>query len=364
MANHNKKQTGQRLSVHDRCEQFIKQATNVHNGKYDYSLINYKNMQSKVTIICPIHGEFDQAPMSHVNGTGCSKCAVLTRQNTLLAKTGFKHALQNEPSKNKQEQTMIARYGVSFASQSDIVRDKISNTLFQNYGVSNSPFESTVIRQRARDSMKDRHGVEFTLQSDTLREKVTTTIKTRYGVDNSTRRNIPHHIISYYTDYDWLFDQYVNQNKTANQIASDLNINSTTILRYLHQFNIPIKQQYLYSYKSIQWIEYTMIQDNINIQHALNGGEYQIPGTRYRADGYCKETNTIYEFHGDRFHGNPTVFAPDDVCHPFDTSITANELYNNTIIKEQTIVDMGFNLVVKWEHDYDTEIQQCKLEME
>ena len=32
------------------------------------------------------------------------------------------------------------------------------------------------------------------------------------------------------------------------------------------------------------------------IQHALNGGEYKIHNSMYKADGYCKETNTIYEF--------------------------------------------------------------------
>ena len=63
-----------------------------------------------------------------------------------------------------------------------------------------------------------------------------------------------------------------------------------------------------YSKKSIRWLEYVSKKENINIQHALNGGEYKI-GT-YRVDGYCKEKNTCYEFLGDYFHGNPKVFEP------------------------------------------------------
>ncbi len=53
--------------------------------------------------------------------------------------------------------------------------------------------------------------------------------------------------------------------------------------------------------------------EGIYIQYALNDGEYQIPGTRYKADGYCSETNTIYEFHGDYWHGNPSKFSPTDI---------------------------------------------------
>ena len=50
-----------------------------------------------------------------------------------------------------------------------------------------------------------------------------------------------------------------------------------------------------------------MKRDNIYIQHAINDKEYLIEGTRYHADGFCKDTNTIYEFHGDYWHGNPKL---------------------------------------------------------
>ncbi len=56
-------------------EQFIEQATKVHNGKFDYSLVEYKNTTTKVKIICPIHGEFEQWPVDHTRGIGCSTCS-------------------------------------------------------------------------------------------------------------------------------------------------------------------------------------------------------------------------------------------------------------------------------------------------
>ena len=57
-------------------QNFILKSANVHNNKYDYSLINYVNSKTKVTIICPIHGAFEQQPNNHASGKGCSKCAI------------------------------------------------------------------------------------------------------------------------------------------------------------------------------------------------------------------------------------------------------------------------------------------------
>ena len=55
-------------------EEFIKKASIVHNGKYDYSKVEYVNADTKVCIICPEHGEFWQKPYKHLKGNGCPKC--------------------------------------------------------------------------------------------------------------------------------------------------------------------------------------------------------------------------------------------------------------------------------------------------
>ncbi len=55
-------------------EQFFSFAPILHEFKFDYSLVEFKNKSTKVKIICPIHGEFEQTPESHMNGLGCRKC--------------------------------------------------------------------------------------------------------------------------------------------------------------------------------------------------------------------------------------------------------------------------------------------------
>jgi Zn finger protein HypA/HybF involved in hydrogenase expression len=55
-------------------EEYIKKAREVHGNRYDYSKVKYVDSQTKVTIICPMHGEFSQSPTSHLQGSGCPKC--------------------------------------------------------------------------------------------------------------------------------------------------------------------------------------------------------------------------------------------------------------------------------------------------
>ena len=68
----------QKLKTKMTKEDFVKKAQEVHNNKYDYSKVNFENVNSlqkqKVCIICPEHGEFWQKPKDHLDGKGCKKC--------------------------------------------------------------------------------------------------------------------------------------------------------------------------------------------------------------------------------------------------------------------------------------------------
>jgi len=61
-------------------EQFIEKAKAIHGDKYNYSKVNYVNNSTKVTIICPKHGEFQQRPDDHtVRNAGCKQCGIEAR---------------------------------------------------------------------------------------------------------------------------------------------------------------------------------------------------------------------------------------------------------------------------------------------
>ena len=68
-------------------EDFIQKAQKVHGDKYDYSNVEYINSQTKVCIICPIHGEFWQTPNNHLKGQNCPKCLNEIRSKKMRTKT-------------------------------------------------------------------------------------------------------------------------------------------------------------------------------------------------------------------------------------------------------------------------------------
>ena len=55
-------------------EEFIRRSIETHGNKYDYSLVDYKNSNADVKIICPKHGLFEQKPKHHMVRTGCRIC--------------------------------------------------------------------------------------------------------------------------------------------------------------------------------------------------------------------------------------------------------------------------------------------------
>lgn len=76
-------------------EEFVEEARKVHGGKYDYSNAEYVNTDTKVCVICPIHGEFWQTPYKHTKRSqGCPKCGleVIKRKKTKSAERFIEQA--------------------------------------------------------------------------------------------------------------------------------------------------------------------------------------------------------------------------------------------------------------------------------
>lgn len=53
---------------------FIGRVTNVHNGYYTYKDVHFVNNYTKVSVTCPIHGDFLILPKNHLKGQGCPIC--------------------------------------------------------------------------------------------------------------------------------------------------------------------------------------------------------------------------------------------------------------------------------------------------
>lgn len=65
-------------------DQFIDRANKQHSSKYTYGSVVYKNVTTKVSIQCQVHGIFQQTPKDHLRGYGCPDCGgtkKITTQN-------------------------------------------------------------------------------------------------------------------------------------------------------------------------------------------------------------------------------------------------------------------------------------------
>ena len=85
IANHIRGQTCPKCNKNGRktLSEFINNANKTHSNFYDYSLITNETYKNKkVTIICPTHGQFEQLKSNHVFGQKCPKCA---RINAVIA---------------------------------------------------------------------------------------------------------------------------------------------------------------------------------------------------------------------------------------------------------------------------------------
>lgn len=77
-------------------ESFIKAAKEIHNDKYDYSLVKYINNNIKVTIICKDH-TFEQIPRSHLEGKGCKSCNLKSGfKRSSFIKNSIKNSINNK----------------------------------------------------------------------------------------------------------------------------------------------------------------------------------------------------------------------------------------------------------------------------
>lgn len=69
-----------------------------------------------------------------------------------------------------------------------------------------------------------------------------------------------------------------------------------------------------------------------------------------KVDGYDPKTNTVFEFLGDYWHGNPKIYNKNDINPTTKTSY--GKLYNHHLKRRQRLIDSGYGLVEMWESDW------------
>ena len=291
-------------------QDFVDESNVVHSFKYSYDKVDYVNARTEVTIVCPFHGEFQQTPDVHLRGCGCYKCGYnMTIFNTeqFIEEAKKVHGFKYGYSKSVYSK-MHEKVTIQCETHGDFEQTP-SNHITRKSGCQQcaGTFVSNTVE--FIDKAKKIHGEKY------LYGKVV-------YIKNHTKVLIscPEH---------GDFEQPPSSHLAGHGC---------------------FKCSSGYSKGQIQWLDFLSSYHSIHIQHAANDGEFLIPDTRYRADGYCAETTTVYEYHGDYWHGNPKKFNQHDMNK--SSKKTFGELYEQTMKRENEIRALGYNLVVMWESDW------------
>ena len=107
---------------------------------------------------------------------------------------------------------------------------------------------------------------------------------------------------------------------------------------------------------AIQWLIWTENQKKINILHAAKGQEAVLHGVK--VDGFCAESNEIFEFHGCYYHGCTECykFGRNDPLFE-DPSLTINLRYEATVSKSEKLRRFGFTVHEMWECHFRNQLK-------
>jgi hypothetical protein len=294
-------------------EDFINEAIKIHGDSYNYFKVNYINAKIKIIIICNTHSEFEQEPNSHLQGNGCPLCGVI--------KGSIKRVKTTEEFINEAQEIHGLKY--NYINTIYHCSDKDIQYECEKHGI---------ITQNAQNHLSGRGCHKCS------------------GRGKDTDDFISDAINIHGLKYNYYNVNYVDSITKVEVICKQHGSFYTNVANHITKKTGCPKCSSNHSKAQIQWLNFIQSKDNITIQHAENIGEFKIQNTPFKADGYCQETNTIYEYHGDFWHGNPDKYISQHI-HPI-TKQTFGELYEKTLKREAQIRDMGFNLITIWESDW------------
>jgi len=265
---------------------FILKAKQLHNNKYDYSLVNYVSMQIKIKIICPDHGVFKQRPMNHLNKKqGCPKCGTINRTNNQ------KNKLSKNDFIKKSNKIHNNKYDYSF------VEYKNNKTKIKIVCPKHGIFLQSPL------SHLSGNGCAFCAKQGKLNNEIF--IQKSNKIHNNK--------------YDYSLTKYINMKKKVNIICNIHNITfqqspeshlkgskcplCANLERRLKRIEEISKNKFngyqvipSFNKNSCYLFDKMMKKQNIYIHHAMNGGEHYIKELGYWLDGYDRENNVVYEF--------------------------------------------------------------------
>ena len=289
-------------------ELFKEVCGNIHNGVYDYSIVEYNGLKNKINIICKKHGVVSQRAQSHILGARCKECYNESRNIT-----GVEFSkISNEIHKNRYEYIDF----ISLKKKVKIVCKKHGIFLQMPY--------KHLKGQGCKDCSRELHRIS---QSDFIERS----------------KNIHSDI------YDYTLVDYINHSTKVSIICKKHGIfNQTPNNHMTHKKECPDCSR-IVSKMETNWLNSLSIQ-SLHRQYKLKVGD-----RKFIVDGFDDKKNIIYEFYGDYWHGNINVFDGEEINKTVKKKFI--DLYKSTLDREEYFKKFGYNVVSIWENDYKKSIK-------
>lgn len=294
-------------------KKWIKKAKDRHGNKYDYSKSEYTYARNKIKIICKIHGEFLQIAHIHTTkGYGCPTCS----GNKKMTIFDFIKRAQSIHG-NKYDYTLVEYKNIDTKIKIYCINHAIifNQSPYHHFKSSTGGCPICISENISIKQQKSQN--QFIIEAKKLHND-------KYDYSNSIYEGA-HVKISIICIKHGIFKQTPANHLSGQECPAcgfGKNISNGEI-EWLNQFNIK--------------------QNNRNIIVYINNKKYKI-------DGFDPKTNTIYEYNGDFWHGNPKKFKSTDI-NP-KTKTTYGELFEATMKKERNIKNAGYNFISIWESDF------------
>lgn len=313
--------------------EFIEESKNKYGDKFNYSLSKYNGGNKLITMQCSNNHIFTTYPAIHLSKKskgGCSKChfnnlpTLLTKYNqeSFIKKVSEIHNMTYDYSKTiyKDLHTSIT---ITCKIHGDFIQTPVCH-------------------------LHHKHGCNECGKIKTMNARILSA--------NQIEEKLNKFRIIHKNKYE--YGQIFRENQVLwLEIICPLHGNHITRF-FNHEKGHGCPKCVSVSSKiQIEWLEYCAVRDGF-IQHIGNIGEYIVPNTKYCVDGYNIDTNTIYEFQGDFWHGNPDIYDLNEINTKLN--VTFGELYFNTIDKIKLLNDMGFKVIEMWENDWRNGIKAVK----
>ena len=288
---------------------FIDMCSIKHSKVYDYAETEYKGSLCKIRIKCLTHGFFEQRAHDHLNGRGCPKCAYSDKSISYLNNNWVSHM-------QKRFDHIDYSNTVYNGARQNIIAECRTHGIFT---------------QSAKDHAASDHGCPSCGKHMVNKSRV-------LSFSNFlVRAREKHHEI-----YEYVPMSFISTVKKMEIICTKHGVFKQTPASHLAGSGCP-RCRYRISKPAFEWLMSLKISKLI-FEHPLSTGSF--------ADGFDPDSNTVYWFHGDYWHGNPTVYCPDQI-NPTSKK-TYGELYERTITAEQKALKAGYNVVSMWEKDWAT----------